>query len=355
MPKRPRAMYSKRVVRPRRAKTSALAKLSKQVSKIAEISSVPLKLRWYRDEAFVDRTPLVEADSGKLTVYMCPMPVAPNQVADSAPADFGDTGPVATAAGNFRKSKIWVTATDVNQKPRCTHRGGYLTYQLTRTNLSLRYYKVMLIRAKTVVADQLSLQRQFQYFDTAATPPIVAGQSSRLVIGYDYIHNPNQGASEPITGIQMNPQMWDVLHSETFKFGTNKPLAGFGAAPTTIGTKLRTDATGFIKLPAGGAVHKIWSSDHTQQATNLNYANQRSEKNVFLVIFAQKGSTTVDADTQPLPDTPAGELKLTMQVRDNYSCSEGSLTPQTGGRNGRYGTNRRNILVSRRGRRRYAV
>lgn len=347
MPRRPAALYARRprrIARYARKKRSATAQskqivaLSKTVAKIADISSVPLKLRWYRKLSFVDKTGLTAADNGKLTVYMCPIPVAPNQIADANPNDFMDTGPAATD-GTFRKSKIWVTATDVNQKPRCTHRGGFINYKLSRTNLSLKFYTVMLIRAKSVVADQLSLQRSFQYFDATANPPVVAGEQATLLSGYDFIHNPQQTASDAITGFQMNPQMWDVLHKKTWKFGTNKPLldpvVNPAGRPTTVGTPMRTEATGYIKIPSGGAVHKVWSTDHTQQASNLDYPHQRSEKNVFLVIFAQRGSVTTDP-LIPVIDTAAGELKMTMQVRDNYSCSEGSITPQSTG-NGELG------------------
>lgn len=343
MPRRFKPMYSSKKVAKRakkrtgaKAQSKQIVALSKQISKIADISSVPLQLRWQRSNTFIDRLPLTAGESGKLSKYICPMPVAPNQVGGGG-ADFADTGPVALQQLDFKKQKIWVTATDVNQKPRCTHRGGYITYKLSRTNFSLRFYKVMLIRAKTVVADQLSLQRGFQFYSPTANPPIIAGQNSNLVEGYDYIHNPIITVLDPITGVQMNPQMWDVLYSKTFKFGTNKPFLRPELSPNslanTIGNTMRTEATGYIKLPAGGAVHKIWSTDHTQQATNLDYVNQRSEKNVFLVIFAQKGSmipSTEPGGTQPVADLPAGELKLSFQVRDSYSCSEGSLTPQSG-------------------------
>lgn len=362
--KRPKAMYSKRFKRAPRgtyANSKAIKTLSNQISKVAEISSVPLKLRWYRSNNFVDRLGLTAGQSGVLTKYMCPIPVAPNQVGIGNVPDFGDTGPVGADIGSvqdFKKSKIWVTATDVNQKPRCTHRGGYINYKLSRTNFSLRFYKVMLIRPKTVVADQLNLQRALQYFDAAAVPdPVVAGQNAHLVEGYDYIHNPVTTVLDPVTGVQMNPQMWEVLATHTHKFGTNKPFLRPELSPNslanTIGNTMRTEANGYFKIPAGGAVHKIWSTDHTQQATNLDYKNQRSEKNLFLVIFAQRGSmipSTEPGGTQPVADLPAGELKLSMQVVENYSCSEGSLTPQTGGarRGGLWYGGRRRI---RRGRR----
>lgn len=331
------AKYAKRSTGAR-AQSKQIASLSRQISKVAEISSVPLELRWQRSNMFVDRVALGAANSGQLTKYVCPIPVAPDQVAIVDDPNFGDTGPN-TALNNmdFKKAKIWVTSTDANQKPRCTHRGGYLTYKLARTNFSLRFITVMLVRTKPAIADQLSLQRAFQFFDDATVPPTVAGQNSRLVEGYDYIHNPITTILDPITGIQMNPQMWDVLGKHTYKFGTNKPFLRPELSPeslaNTIGNTMRTDATGYFKLPAGGAVHKIWSSDHTQQATNLDYKNQRSEKNVFLVIFAQRGSmipSTEPGGTQPVADLPLGELKMSMQVRDNYTCSEGSLTPQTG-------------------------
>lgn len=341
MTRRFRAPYSSRsVARRARRKKSAyaqskqIATLSRQVSRVAEISSVPLQLRWQRSNMFINRTALTPGNSGNLEPYICPIPVAPNQVAAGDVHDFGDSGPnqnQTIAATDFRKAKVWVTATDVNQKPRCTHRGGYLTYKLQRANTSLRYVKVMLIRTKPSIADQLSLQRGFQFYDP--TNNVIAGQNSTLLKDYDYIHNPVTTINDPVTGIQMNPQLWDVLGSHTYRFGTDKLyIVDQGALPnTTIGTPMRTDATGYFKLPAGGAVHKIWSADHTQQATNLDYRNQRSEKNVFLVVFAQRGSIIPDPIVQPLADVPEFEMKLSLQVRDSYSCSEGSLTPQTGG------------------------
>ncbi|AXH77120.1 MAG: putative capsid protein [Cressdnaviricota sp.] len=346
MGRRYKAKYSSRSVA-RRAKknkgayaqSKQIASLSRQVSRVAEISSVPLQLRWQRSNNLINRTPLTAGNGGNLEPYICPIPVAPNQLGAGDIHDFGDNGPnqdQAIPATDFRKSKIWITATDVNQKPRCTHRGGYLTYKLQRANVSLRYVKVMLIRAKPSIADQLSLQRGFQFYDP--TNNVIAGQNSTLLKDYDYIHNPVTTVNDPVTGIQMNPQIWDVLGSHSYKFGTDKLyIADNGALPNnTVANPMRTDATGFFKLPAGGAVHKIWSADHTQQATNLDYRNQRSEKNVFLVIFAQRGSIITDPDTQPLPDVPEWEMKLAMQVRDTYSCSEGSLTPQTrGGGRGR--------------------
>jgi hypothetical protein len=205
-----------------------------------------------------------------------------------------------------------------------------MTYKLQRSNISLRYIKVMLVRTRPAIADQMSLQRSYQYYDPATN--VIAGQNSILIKDFDYIHNPVTTINDPVTGIQMNPQMWEVLGSHTYRFGTDKAfIVEQGATQTnTIGNKMRTDATGYFKLPAGGAVHKIWSADPTQQPTNLDYKNQRSEKNVFLVVFAQRGSTITDAgETQQLPDVPAWETKLSFQVRDNYSCSEGSLTPQS--------------------------
>ena len=195
----------------------------------------------------------------------------------------------------------------------------------------------MLVRTKPQIADQLSLQRGFQYYDPTAG--IAAGQNSNLLKDYDYIHNPVTTVNDPVTGVQMNPQMWDVLGMHSYKFGTDKPfiVSAAGNEANTVGTPMRTDATGYFKLPSGGAVHKIWSADHTQQATNLDYRNQRSEKNVFLIVFCQRGSIISDPLTQPLPDTPEGEMKLAFQVRDTYSCSEGSLTPQTGGTHARRG------------------
>lgn len=351
MPYRPRTKYRARGVanyarnnRSAYAQSKQIVSLSNKVSGLAEIASVPLKLRWYRSNDFIDRTVLTAPNSGAMTPYICPIPVAPNQRTNVQVADFCDTGPLAIQPQDFKKTKIWVTATDVNQKPRCTHRGGYLTYKLTRTNFSLRFYYVMLIRAKTVVADQLSLQRGFQFYAPTAAPPVIAGQNSTLLSGYDYIHNPTNNILDPITGVQMNPQMWEVLGQHTYKFGTNKPFLRPELSPqqlsNTVGTPMRTEATGYFKLPPGGAVHKIWSTDHTQQATNLDYINQRSEKNVFLVIFAQRGSmipSTEPGGVQPVADLPAGELKLAMQVRDNYSCSEGSLTPHTGKATGNRG------------------
>jgi len=333
------------------AQAKQIATLSHQVSSIAEISSVPLQLRWQRSSQFIDRTPLTAANSGTLTHYICPLPVAPNQVAAANPADFGDTGPnTIIPADDFKKSKIWITATDVNQKPRCTHRGGYITYKLNRSNISLRYVKVMLVRTKPAIADQLSLQRGFQYYDPTAG--IAAGQNSNLLKDYDYIHNPVTTVNDPVTGVQMNPQMWDVLGVHSYKFGTDKPfiVSNAGNEANTVGTPMRTDATGYFKLPSGGAVHKIWSSDHTQQATNLDYRNQRSEKNVFLIVFCQRGSTINDPLTQPLPDIADGEMKLSFQVRDTYSCSEGSLTPQTGGTHARRGRPRGSLNYRGRGR-----
>lgn len=340
MPRRFRPMYSsKRVARRAKKRTGAKSQskqiqaLSRQVSKIAEISSVPLQLRWQRQNSFVDREALTAANSGNLTVYMCPIPVAPSQVGANV-ANFADTGPLAIGANDFKKTKVWITATDVNQKPRCTHRGGYLTYKLSRPNISLRYIKVMLIKSKSSVADQMSLQRSLQYFDANSAPPLIAGQSARLIENYDYIHNPVTTINDPVTGVQINPQMWEVLAQRTHKFGTEKPFIPTQAqpiSPNAIGQSMRTEATGFFKIPAGGAVHKIWSTDHTQQATNLDYVNQRSEKNVFLVIFSQRGSTITDPSVQVIADVPANELKLSLQVRDTYSCSEGSLTPQAGG------------------------
>lgn len=356
--KRPRLPYTSKKVA-RRAKRSRgayaqsrqIATLSRQISKVAEISSVPLQLRWQRTDSKVDRDILSVQNSGQMgNPYICPIPVAPSQIAIANLANFGDNGPtiasdaaggndVGNAANDFKKGKVWVTAVDANQKPRCTHRGGYLSYKLTRTNLSLRHVTVMLVRAKTVVADQLSLQRAFQYFAPAVAggaAVVNAGNDSRMVPGYDYIHIPSQNIYDPIAGYQMNPQMWDVLGKQTYRFGTNKPMldpiVNPAGRPTTIGTPMRTEATGYFKLPSGGAVHKIFSADHTQQATNLDYANQRSEKNVFLVIFSQRGNLTPSAaDGVPVADTNAGELSLAFQVRDNYTCSEGSLTPMTGG------------------------
>ena len=339
MPRRYRALYSsKRVARRAKYRKSArsqakqIASLSHQISKVAEISSLPLQLRWSRTNSFIDRDPLTAGNSGTLTTYICPIPIAPNQQGPLAP-DFGDTGPVATDADDFKKSKVWITSVDANQKPRCTHRGGYITFKLNRINISLRFVKVMLIRARPSIADQISLQRQMQYFEPTANPPILAGQSSRLILGYDFIHNPTSSIHDSITGYQMNDQIWEVLGSKTYKFGSDKPFIAAQTTPippNAIGNPMRTTATGYFKLPRGGAVHKIWSQDHTQQSTNLDYKNQRSEKNVFLVVFSQRGCTTVDVKLQPIADAPANELKLSMQVRDTYSCSEGSLTPYTG-------------------------
>lgn len=354
MPKRSYAKKSRRRTAPKRRtraytkrrRTSTVKTLARKVRALTRATWAPYTLQWNRpklpfchgwDPADGTKTPVANAPF----VYLCPCPITPSvQIPNTQYGAFNprgqwsDNGCGATVTGGvnrflFRKARTFIQSTNALEAGLCKHTGTTLTYRITQSQRDMQQYTVMLLSIKKDVADQMSLQRQFQFYEedqTTYSPtniPEAPGFASRLDEGEDYImlgdQKNSQGsfsALDPVHSVMINHKIWTVHHRRKFTLGFNTE-----GTPSTTSTQMSTGnsaqqpnlATGTCKIPAQGVLRYVAKpNDKTVQATELGYANQQSEQIFMLAIFGKN-----PADLSVVANTP----QLSIQALDHFKMA----------------------------------
>lgn len=355
MPKRRYAKKSKRrtTVKKRaitkRRRTPTVKTLARKVRALTRATWAPYTLQWSRPKLpFAHgynpddstKTPAVNCPF----VYMCPIPIVPSvQVPNSAygsdnpRGQWCDNGCGATVAGNvnrflFRKGRTFIQSTNALEAGLCKHTGTTVTFRITQSQRDMQQYTCMLLSIKKDVADQMSLQRQLQYYDgaqdtaSATNIPDAPGFACRLDEGEDYIMlgdqknaQGNYAAVDPVHSVMINHKIWNVHYRKKFTLGYNTdpagPTQGSAAGQQSTGNSAQQPnlATGSFKIPGQGILRYVAKpNDKTVQATELGYANQQSEQVFIFVIFGKNPSSLAVTGNTP---------QLSIQALDHFKMA----------------------------------
>lgn len=353
MPKRRYAKRSKRrstakkrtYVKRRRGTT--VKTLARKVRALTRATWAPYQLQWSRprlpftwgyDIADSTRTAVANAPF----VYLCPIPIAPSvqtpnpsQGTNNPRGKWSDNGCGSIQAGGlqrvvFQKGRTFIQSTNATEAGLCKHTGTTVTFRITQTQRDMCQYTVMLLSIKKDVADQMSLQRQLQYYNgdqTTGTPQNyieAPGFNAQLNEGEDYIALGDQKNTQgqfanvdPVHSVMINRKIWNVHYRKKFTLGFNTydgPISDTSTQMNTGNSAQQPNlATGSFRVPAQGILRYVAKTgDKTVQATELGYANQQSEQVFLLAIFGKNPASLASMNNMP---------KLSLQALDSYKMA----------------------------------
>lgn len=342
-----RRSTAKKRTHSKRRRGTTVKTLARRVRALTRATWAPYTLQWSRprlpftwgyDISDSTRTPVANAPF----VYMCPIPVAPSVQFPNATAGvnnprgaWSDNGCGSIVAGGLnrfilQKGRTFIQSTNSTEAGMCKHVGTTVTYRITQTQRDMQQYTCMLISTKKDVADQMSLQRQLQYYEgdqTAGSPTNfiqAPGHSAQLNEGEDYICLGDQKNTmgtysevDPIHSVMINRKIWTVHYRKKFTLGFNT-FAGTdtSAVPANVGNSAQqwNLATGSFKVPSQGVLRYVAKTgDKTVQATELGYANQQSEQVFMFVIFGKNPPSLAVTNNMP---------HLSLQALDSYKMAQ---------------------------------
>jgi len=333
--------------------TTTVATLARRVRALTRATWAPYSLQWNRprepftwgyDIEDTSRTAVPNAPF----VYMCPCPIAPSvqlpnasQGTNNPRGAWSDNGCGSIQAGGlnrwtFQKGRTFIQSTNATESGMCKHVGSTITFRITQTQRDMQQYTCMLISTKKDVADQMSLQRQLQYYEGDQTTGSgsnrisAPGFNAQLNEGEDYIALGDQkgipssgGAAQylnvdPVHSVMINRKIWTVHYRKKFTLGFNTyngPISDTSTQMNTGNSAQQPNlATGSFKIPGQGVLRYVAKTgDKTVQATELGYANQQSEQVFMFVIFGKNPASI---------STIANMPKLSIQALDSYKMAQ---------------------------------